>query len=900
MSKVKILLVGSVGENIPVLRKKLKTLNASKAGPFDVCFCVGPIHLEAGGDNVGEAFPIPVYLQDISGKSDIYSAACDEQGIASLGGESSNLYHLRGSSTNINQLQTFEINTGKNDPLLVGSCPKHFRALAPKGNVRQQQCDILLSSDWPQGMEDVVNVDTEPLSYDVAEASLSCRPRYHVCPSSTHFHASPPYKLPQSDHVGRFLALAPVTKEKKTPKTHKFIHALGLVPLRSNPDPTTAPSTLPCPFDTNGIAGSNNLQSTGPAVPKFALKSDTYDAAYSRFGNNGNNKRSRNNETNNFSLEPPDDPTISTLFLYGLHKDVTGELQSTRSPKVLTAFAKFGVTKVRHPPNVETSTYCFLEFPSQKEASKCLLDCHGRITIDSVNLTLKWATSQKQGPNGGKRQRRDDRVHSHPHQQHFVTQEEAKDSTTLFFHPPRNTKLEKSDNKKDTEEKDEPDSKSSEKPGTPSLGGKEVEPTEENGEGNNGEKKSIDTTTANESKTITTEITANGEANADEKTVKAEKACCATSCATNIASSGDENGKTDCEKATGFAASLQSYVQQVLENALNEGVENEDDRVTAETEPALKVEIRCKDQYGFLEFASNAAATMAIAAITKSTDGGLLIAQPEGTLAPSPDLVGTTLRWAKGSSIQNKNKKTRRGRDEILEALGLKRQYYPADNRTDCWFCLSSSTCETHLITGVYNQWYTAMPKGPVHQGHILIVPVEHTEQGAWTLDQEWISLVEKVQEHASSTYDMDLFVFERSMETKGGYHTHIQCVPIPRDSSTRLQATMMAHAKASGFDLRQIQSDLGVKAIIEKNDSYFYAEIRSRSNVQRFLYRLGAEEQNSGSIPLQFAREVLASVLNNPKLAHWKACVVDKEQETQLASTFRNSFNASVSTANG
>ncbi len=862
MSKVKILLVGSVGENVPVLRKKLKALNASKAGPFDACFCVGPIHLDAlGGD---EAFPIPVYLQEVKGTTDS-SSAC-EQGIVSLGGETTNLFHLKGLPSNNNKLQTFQIKLGQKNPLVLASCPRHIRA----STTQQQQCDILLSSDWPQGMEDIVNVDTEPLSYDVAEVAMACRPRYQVCPSSKLYHASPPYRLPQSDHVGRFLALAPVTTEKKTPKTHKFIHALGLVPLSSNPEPTTAPSTLPCPFG-GPISKSGNPQSS---VPKFAMKGDTYDAAYSRFGNGANKKRGRennNNENNDFSLEPPEDPTISTLFLYGLHKDVTGELQSTRSSKVLLAFAKHGVTRVRHPPNVPTSTYCFLEFPSQKEASKCLLDCHGRITIDSVNLTLKWATPPKQQNDGNKRHRSDHREH----QQHFVTQAEAKDSTTLFFHPPKNTKLEQGNNKDNAaEKKDDVDSTD-----------KKEASEEPTGENSNAEDKIVEdkTTVDNSTEKANENSEKPEEANTSETTEKDEQM--------EITKPDSSEGKEDKsdEKATGFAGILQDYVQKVLEDALNDGVENEDERVTAETEPALRVQVRCKEQYGFLEFASNAAATMALAAITKSTDGGLLIAKPDGAREPSQELVGTTLRWAKGSSLANKKKK--QGRDEVLEALGLKRQYYPADGRTDCWFCLSSPTCETHLITGVYDEWYTTMPKGPVHPGHILLVPVTHTSQGAWTLNQEWVKLAEKVQEHASQTYDMDLFLFERCMETRGGYHTHIQCVPIPRDSSTRLQSTMMAHAKASGFDLRVIQSDLGVKAILEKDDSYFYSEIRTTSHVHRFLYRKGADEENSSSVPLQFAREVLASVLNNSKLAHWKACVVDKEQETKLASDFRASF---------
>jgi diadenosine tetraphosphate (Ap4A) HIT family hydrolase len=254
--------------------------------------------------------------------------------------------------------------------------------------------------------------------------------------------------------------------------------------------------------------------------------------------------------------------------------------------------------------------------------------------------------------------------------------------------------------------------------------------------------------------------------------------------------------------------------------------------------------------------------------------------------------VGTTLRWAKGAPPAKKKKGNR---EEVLEALGMKRQYFPADSRTDCWFCLASPACETHLITGVYDEWYAAMPKGPVHPGHILLVPVTHTRDGAWNLNQEWIQLVEKLQQHAAQAYNMDLFVFERAMETKGGYHTHIQCVPVPRDSITTLQSTMLAHAQASGFDLRPIQSDLGVKVMINKDEPYFYAEIRTKSQNHRFLYRRDANNGEAANVPLQFAREVLASVLKNPKLAHWKACVVDKEQEAEITSQFRTSFNAMV-----
>jgi diadenosine tetraphosphate (Ap4A) HIT family hydrolase len=806
-TKVKMLLVGSVGNNLSVLKKKLISLHSSKAGPFDICFCVGsvdPTALDESSTAAEDDFPIPVYFQQRVVTNDNSNKDDNDDGIVSVG---KNLFYLHGKTDN--KLYIFEINVpGHTQPLLVGCCPQHVRAAtssSSEAQEQQEQCDILLSLDWPQGMEDVLNVDTEPLSYDVAEIAVQCRPRYHVCPSTKYYHASPPYSLPNSDHVGRFLALAPVTSDKPT-KTTKFIHALGLVPLKANPPPTTAPSTLPCPFLAQPTTNIPKKQSN--PLPEFARQAQANgpSSAFSLFAKPTNKRQRQNkngdddNEGNNNgsnSLEPPDDPNICTLFLYGLHKDVTGQLQSTSSPKVLQAFSKYGCTKVRHPPNAQTSTYCFIEFPSQSKALECILDCQGSITIDNVDLTLKWAAPKQQtrDNNSNKRQRREE-------QQHFVTQEEAKDSTTLFFHPPKTN-----DKIKSTENDDNKDNSTDEPPAM----------------------------------------------------------------------------------EEGFAEKLREYLEKCLEDALNEGVGDDNERVTAETEPALKVEARTKEQYGFLEFASHAAATMALAAVTKSTDGGLIVAEPDGAPAPTASLVGTTLRWAKGAPPAKK----KGNREEVLEALGMKRQYYPADNRTDCWFCLSSSSCETHLITGVYDEWYAAMPKGPVHPGHILVVPITHTNEGAWNLDKEWIQLVDKLQQHAAQAYEMDLFVFERAMETKGGYHTHIQCVPIPRDSVTTLQGTMLAHAKASGFDLRPIQSDLGVKALINKDDSYFYAEVRTRSQNYRFLYRRDNDDEGAANVPLQFAREVLASVLKNAKLAHWKACVVDKEQEAEITSEFRTSFNS-------
>ena len=47
----------------------------------------------------------------------------------------------------------------------------------------------------------------------------------------------------------------------------------------------------------------------------------------------------------------------------------------------------------------------------------------------------------------------------------------------------------------------------------------------------------------------------------------------------------------------------------------------------------------------------------------------------------------------------------------------------------DCWFCYNNPKIEKELIiskAGDKNEFYLAMPKGPVTDEHFLIVPKEH------------------------------------------------------------------------------------------------------------------------------------------------------------------------------
>lgn len=363
----------------------------------------------------------------------------------------------------------------------------------------------------------------------------------------------------------------------------------------------------------------------------------------------------------------------------------------------------------------------------------------------------------------------------------------------------------------------------------------------------------------------------------------------------------------DSSAYEGEMETLRLFAEGTMEDELNVGVPlDSPDRITAKDEPALRVTVRRPNEeynYAFLEFCSHTAALTTMVSLTGHEDGGMV--NGEKLAASCSHLQGVTLYWAKGGGGQ-----TTDGPNASSDSHGLKfnKRHFPKDSRTDCWFCLASPTCEKHLIVAVYDECYIAMPKGAVNDFHALIIPVEHGGEGALVnrkLAPEMESVKSKLRLHARTALKKDLFVFERCIQTKGGYHTHVQLIPVDADSGPTIQSKMLEMALKSGFQLKEITSDLCLNALEDDwSNGYFYAEIPlpgGGDEFRRFIYRAGGDESNvngggshhgRGTVPLQFGREVLAEVLGNDDVGHWKACVVSKEKEEELTAEFRKSLS--------
>jgi hypothetical protein len=289
---------------------------------------------------------------------------------------------------------------------------------------------------------------------------------------------------------------------------------------------------------------------------------------------------------------------------------------------------------------------------------------------------------------------------------------------------------------------------------------------------------------------------------------------------------------------------------------------------------------------------------MAIADLTGSIDGGavLVVEGKEASLTP---LQGIGIYWSLAT-----NKSGKSGGE-----LDFGNVRYPKDTRTDCWFCLASKCCEKHLIVSIEEESYVAMPKGPLNSTHALIVPVAHDGKGALcggsSSSNDEISRTKDKLRALAASQGLDLFVFERAIETQGHFHAHLQCIPIEPKYTAKL-ATILASAESRlGFKMREVMNEeMTVKSLVgeENNGSgYFYLELpvgaeteSDRGRYKRFIYvQSDLEKRQRSKIPIQLGRELVAMATDKREHAHWKACVLDDANEKREAIEFREKLQS-------
>ncbi|KAF7143656.1 hypothetical protein RHSIM_Rhsim05G0020500 [Rhododendron simsii] len=213
-----------------------------------------------------------------------------------------------------------------------------------------------------------------------------------------------------------------------------------------------------------------------------------------------------------------------------------------------------------------------------------------------------------------------------------------------------------------------------------------------------------------------------------------------------------------------------------------------------------------------------------------------------------------------------------------------------SERSRDCWFCLSSPSLESHLITSIGEHYYCALAKGPLVEDHVLVIPIEHiptTLLSSPECETELIRFQNSLKMYFKNQGKEAVFfewVFKR------GSHANLQAIPILPSRVSAIQDIFNLAAQKLGFKFMVIKNDdssEGRKMLQMKFDrkcSLFYVELPGGT----ILYHLVDENEK---FPTQFGREVLAGLLNKADKADWRNCKLSKEEEEKTVGNFKNRF---------
>ncbi|CAK5073418.1 unnamed protein product [Meloidogyne enterolobii] len=186
--------------------------------------------------------------------------------------------------------------------------------------------------------------------------------------------------------------------------------------------------------------------------------------------------------------------------------------------------------------------------------------------------------------------------------------------------------------------------------------------------------------------------------------------------------------------------------------------------------------------------------------------------------------------------FQGRRKGKRRGGENYNEKR-------PKIDPSTCWFCLSNIDAEKHLIVSVGTSCYTAMPKGPLMERHLLVMSIGHI--------QSLVVAPAEVRDEVNKFKDAYCLFSDRNNE--------VVCV-FERNYKTEV------------WDL------------LNEGSPYFYVELPDGTKML---------SRTMSRFPLQFGREVLASkaLLDCEDHIDWRNCSLEKDKEVELVNKLKNGF---------
>jgi len=178
---------------------------------------------------------------------------------------------------------------------------------------------------------------------------------------------------------------------------------------------------------------------------------------------------------------------------------------------------------------------------------------------------------------------------------------------------------------------------------------------------------------------------------------------------------------------------------------------------------------------------------------------------------------------------------------------------------------------------------------------HILILPIEH-HPSTISLPADAESELQRYKDALQKCFKTQgkaTVFFERYLQLRAGTHAHLQAVPVPLQKASSVRSAFVSAAKEVGFEFDIIcpsdtdpQARQALKEVVGGGANFFFVELPEGTIL---AHRLAPGEK----LPMQFGREVMASVLGTPERGDWKACKLDIEEETSMADRFKEQFQS-------
>ena len=260
---------------------------------------------------------------------------------------------------------------------------------------------------------------------------------------------------------------------------------------------------------------------------------------------------------------------------------------------------------------------------------------------------------------------------------------------------------------------------------------------------------------------------------------------------------------------------------------------------------------------------------------------------------------------------------------------------------SECFFCLSNPTANTHLVTSIAEDTYLTTAKGPLpthetytslsHPCHVLIISMSHSPTFASISDPaERKRTYEEMQRYRDSLNTMirekgkgELGSVTFEVSRASGVHLHWQYLPVSKELILRglVEAAFKVEAENEKYPLFR-PGDIGDGA--SENSDFFRVwiwspgvsskmeDVDTKATTNGTSDGDGAEakkgiEQNgtSGSVEkclvlpidmsfrfsLNFGRQVMAKLMGLDSRFDWRECAQDVEEEKQDAEAFKALF---------